>query len=751
MNQSTSKTNAAPEGSANGETPVKASPQRRYRRSSRPKPAATQPDNIAAAATPIVETSRDLPTKSAASKPPSTSRAPRSSRINQAKSSEPAAGETPPAPSVAQPSSPASAAPSASPQRPRSRSQRNGRRKKGEVHLVVAATPETAETEPMREAAANGTVTHPVEITQDSGAGPITPATVALPEPVPVLTEPTTGIPTRPGQVREQLLETPADSAEPTASRRYRFDRRAAAAESSSLAPAIRPERLSGMRSPLTPITEVEVPAAPEPTSTPVPPAMEESFNLFTPRTERPYTHTTADDILSELGLRDTQHGVQPRGEAEVSEESGSRELTAELDEVPELDGQAEEIPEARTSESEGGEPESGEPENGESEGIAASTRRRRRRRRTPRTTAVETPESTEAAEASSAGSVWPSALPDVSEPARRVTSPSPAFDHYTGHDRYTSHDQLENYTGAFEQPYPATSHAQPPNSTQLPQSQPVSPVTLPAPQGGQPSWDISTAQQNIRQQDSPFGAPAPTFARGFGPQPRGVASQARDVYAPRPTRTERGTDTPPMSSNQLANIVATAIAQQTDRLLTEMRRQQYPPSMTVMFPPSASTERVGIFVDVANLLFSSRSLRINSVFGKLLEFLRGNRLLIRAHAYAPTNPDPGADQSFLVAVTGMGYRITTKNYKTFSSGAKKADLDLDLCMDIVRLVDAGALDTVALVSGDSDFLPLLEYCSDRGVRVEAAAFDDSAARILRQSCDLFINLTLAPDIRADR
>ena len=100
-------------------------------------------------------------------------------------------------------------------------------------------------------------------------------------------------------------------------------------------------------------------------------------------------------------------------------------------------------------------------------------------------------------------------------------------------------------------------------------------------------------------------------------------------------------------------------------------------------------------------------------------------------------------------AVKGYGYRITTKNYKTFSSGAKKADMDLDLCMDIVRLVGAGALDTVSLVSGDSDFLPLLEYCSDHGVRVEVAAFEDSAAMILRQSCDVFINLSLVDDIRA--
>src|SRR5258708_32253906 len=70
--------------------------------------------------------------------------------------------------------------------------------------------------------------------------------------------------------------------------------------------------------------------------------------------------------------------------------------------------------------------------------------------------------------------------------------------------------------------------------------------------------------------------------------------------------------------------------------------------------------------------------------------------------------------------------------------------------MDIVRLVGAGALDTVSLVSGDSDFLPLLEYCSDHGVRVEVAAFEDSAAMILRQSCDVFINLSLVDDIRAE-
>ncbi len=268
------------------------------------------------------------------------------------------------------------------------------------------------------------------------------------------------------------------------------------------------------------------------------------------------------------------------------------------------------------------------------------------------------------------------------------------------------------------------------------------------APQQDNQSWNIGSAYQQMNQPTSPFSAPEPSFARGFGPQPSGVAGPAREVY-PRTGRPERGIDPPPMSANQLGAIITQAISRQTDRLLVELRHQQQPPSMTVMLLTAASTERVGVFVDVANLLYSARSLHVSVDFGHLLDFLRSNRRLVRAHAYAPTNPEPQAEQQFLSAVKGLGYRITTKNYKTFASGAKKADLDLDMCMDIVRLVDAGAVETVVLVSGDSDFLPLLEYCSDHGVRVEVAAFEDAAAMILRQSCDLFINLSMVDEIRA--
>jgi uncharacterized LabA/DUF88 family protein len=288
----------------------------------------------------------------------------------------------------------------------------------------------------------------------------------------------------------------------------------------------------------------------------------------------------------------------------------------------------------------------------------------------------------------------------------------------------------------------------------------PVSPFALPKTTPVQPtSYNIVsgyTISQMNQGNDAtgPFMGPEPSPARGSTfttPPPlrhaRSEALRAASAHA------ARQTESPLMSAasvNYLANAVAQAIQAQTDRMVAEWRRvTQAPTNVSVSLPPFPSTERVGVFVDVANLLYSARTLRLTIDFGKLLDFLRGNRRLVRAQAYCPTSPQPGDDQMFLQAVKGLGYRITTKNYKTFSSGAKKADLDLDLCMDVVRLVDGKAVDCIVLVSGDSDFMPMLDYCSDHGVRVEVAAFDESMSATLRQSCDLFVNLSMLEEIRA--
>lgn len=188
----------------------------------------------------------------------------------------------------------------------------------------------------------------------------------------------------------------------------------------------------------------------------------------------------------------------------------------------------------------------------------------------------------------------------------------------------------------------------------------------------------------------------------------------------------------------------------QTDRILQALR-QMYTSGDTTLRSNTNLTERVGVFVDVPNLIYASRYLNRWIDFGRLLDRLAAGRRIIRAHAYSPTDPDPSAEQQFLTPVRSQGYRVTTKNYRTFASGAKKADLDLDLCMDIVRLVVARAVDTIILCSGDGDFLPLLDFCSDHGVRVEVASFLEATSDELRNACDRFYNLSTLDSIRLVR
>ncbi len=277
--------------------------------------------------------------------------------------------------------------------------------------------------------------------------------------------------------------------------------------------------------------------------------------------------------------------------------------------------------------------------------------------------------------------------------------------------------------------------------------------VPQPAPSAGQYSLlsGYTLNQMNHGNDDSgPFLGPEPSPARGstMSRTIRPIRNEAQRLPST-PIRHNEASSSA-ASVNHLASAVVQAIQSQTDRMVAELRHtNQVPTNISVSLPSIPSTERVGVFVDVANLLYSARTQRLTIDFGKLLDFLRGNRRLVRAHAYCPTSPQPSDDQMFLQAVKGLGYRITTKNYKTFSSGAKKADLDLDLCMDVVRLVDGSAVDCIVLVSGDSDFMPMLDYCSDHGVRVEVAAFDESMSATLRQSCDLFVNLSMLEDIRA--
>lgn len=156
---------------------------------------------------------------------------------------------------------------------------------------------------------------------------------------------------------------------------------------------------------------------------------------------------------------------------------------------------------------------------------------------------------------------------------------------------------------------------------------------------------------------------------------------------------------------------------------------------------------RVGIFVDVPNLIYAAERRKIDLDFGRVLEYFTRGREFVRATAYAPITDDPQAkleSQRFAHHFIGHPYRIVTKPLKRFSDGSMKANFDIELAVDILTMSER--LDVVVLMSGDGDFVRVVELVASRGVRVEVCAFAEAAATELRAVADRFIDIGLHLD-----
>lgn len=160
-------------------------------------------------------------------------------------------------------------------------------------------------------------------------------------------------------------------------------------------------------------------------------------------------------------------------------------------------------------------------------------------------------------------------------------------------------------------------------------------------------------------------------------------------------------------------------------------------PTETSKFPE----QRVGILVDIQNMYYSGKVLYKKKVnFKEVLKTGVAGRKLIRAIAYGIKTIE-GLEKNFFDALQKSGYEVRTKDLQIFPGGAKKGDWDVGITVDAIKL--AGHLDVVVLVTGDGDFIPLVEYLQNTmGCRVEVIAFSESASGKLAEAADDFINLS---------
>ena len=154
--------------------------------------------------------------------------------------------------------------------------------------------------------------------------------------------------------------------------------------------------------------------------------------------------------------------------------------------------------------------------------------------------------------------------------------------------------------------------------------------------------------------------------------------------------------------------------------------------------------QRVGIFIDTQNLYHCAKNLygaKVN--FAQVVKDALAGRSLIRAIAYVITT-ESGDEKGFFDALTKAGIETKTKNLQIFSGGAKKADWDVGLAVDAIKM--APKLDAIIIISGDGDFVPLVEYLQMKeGCQVEAVCFGKSTSAKLMKEVDGFTDLDLNP------
>ncbi|MFA6269691.1 MAG: NYN domain-containing protein [Candidatus Paceibacterota bacterium] len=153
--------------------------------------------------------------------------------------------------------------------------------------------------------------------------------------------------------------------------------------------------------------------------------------------------------------------------------------------------------------------------------------------------------------------------------------------------------------------------------------------------------------------------------------------------------------------------------------------------------------QRVGIFIDTQNLYHSAKNIygaKVN--FDQVVKETLAGRFLTRAVAYVITT-ESGEEKSFFDALEKIGIETKTKNLQVFAGGAKKGDWDVGLAVDAIKL--APKLDAVILVTGDGDFVPLIEFLKNVGCQVEVASFGKSTSARLIEAADDFIDLDKNP------
>ncbi len=157
---------------------------------------------------------------------------------------------------------------------------------------------------------------------------------------------------------------------------------------------------------------------------------------------------------------------------------------------------------------------------------------------------------------------------------------------------------------------------------------------------------------------------------------------------------------------------------------------------------------RVYVFIDAANILYSQQTLKWRVDYKKLKEYFEKECELCSLYLYTGRVGENHKQNAFIEKLRSIGYKVTAKEVKRIKISRNtyewKGNLDAELIIDALK--NSENFDTCVLMSGDSDFAPLLDELKLRGKRVMVMSSKKHVSRELLERAK-YINLKKLKDV----
>ena len=151
-------------------------------------------------------------------------------------------------------------------------------------------------------------------------------------------------------------------------------------------------------------------------------------------------------------------------------------------------------------------------------------------------------------------------------------------------------------------------------------------------------------------------------------------------------------------------------------------------------------SKNVAVFVDVANIFYAAKAAGADIDYVTLLKAAVAGRDFVRAYAYTGLDPENENQRNFHSFLARHGYKVVSKDIRKYGDGKVKANLDIELVVDMMKT--ARNLDVAIVVSGDGDFAPAIRAVQEMGVRVEVISFRGNTSSDLIEAADIFYDIT---------